>query len=98
MKYSSTQLAALLACCLLMLTHSVAGHDMLETHRQRQVQGGVEWYNWFTDQFCLLIWIVTVIVVYPVGAISTLIGFPDVYTDMYHGVVAGWFKLTMSGY
>jgi hypothetical protein len=46
----------------------------------------------------MIIWIISAIVVYPIGAISALFGFPDLYTDMYHGVVAGIFKLTLSGY
>jgi hypothetical protein len=81
--------ALLLACALLMTFASC--HDL--THSQERLVMGVEWYNWFTDGFVLLIWTVAAIVIFPVGWIATLIGFPGVYTSMYDSMVTGLFHL-----
>jgi hypothetical protein len=89
----------MMAFATIMLISSVAGHEMFEHKKFAKVQGTeVPWTSWFTDQFCMIVWIISAIVVYPIGAISALFGFPTLYTDMYHGVVAGIFKLTLSGY
>jgi hypothetical protein len=97
MKITTALLMMLVAS--LMLISSVEGHEMFEHRKVARVQGiEVPWYAWFTDQFSMIIWIISEIVVLPIGLIATLFGFPTLYTDMYHGVVSGWFKLTLSGY
>ena len=89
----------MLALATVILISSVKGHEMFEHKKFAKVQGTeVPWTSWFTDQFCMIIWIITEIFVYPIGAIAALFGFPDLYTDMYHSVVSGIFKLTLSGY
>jgi hypothetical protein len=40
------------------------------------------------------LWAFSAIVVYPVGAFSTLFGFPSVYTEWYSAVVLGGLKLS----
>lgn len=55
---------------------------------------GTKWYHWFTDGFKLLMWIVSAVVVFPVGLIAALLGFPKAYTSMYDGVVTGFLKLS----
>ncbi len=89
----------MMAVATLLLISSVTSHEMFEHKKLAKVQGTeVAWYAWITDQFSMLIWIISAIIVFPVGAVSTLFGAPTVYNDMYHGVVSGWFKLTLSGY
>lgn len=89
----------MMALATIMLISSVTGHEMFEHKKFAKVQGTeVAWTAWFTDQFCMITWIISEIFVLPIGAVAALFGFPAVYTDMYHGVVAGWFKLTLSGY
>jgi hypothetical protein len=80
----------LLIACALLMTFSFA-HDL--THNEEHLVMGIKWYNWFTDGFKLLMWVVAAIAVYPIGAIACLFGFPDVYTKMYSSVVNGFLKL-----
>lgn len=81
-----------IACALLMST--VTAHDMFAEY-PHQVKA-VQWYSWFTDMFALTVWLVSAIVVFPLGVLGTLFGLPDFYTWMYAGVVTGssWFKLS----
>lgn len=81
--------AFLLACALLITLSSC--HDL--THSQERLVMGVEWYNWFTDGFALLFWTLGAIIIFPVGLIATLIGFPGVYASMYDSMVTGIFHL-----
>lgn len=94
-----TTASLMMALATIMLISSVSAHEMFEHKKFATVQGtAVPWTSWFSDQICMIIWIVTEIFVLPIGAIAALFGFPGVYTDMYHGVVAGFLKLTLSGY
>jgi hypothetical protein len=79
----------LIACALLMTL--AAAHDL--THKEDHYVQGVEWYSRITDSFKLLLWIISSVVVFPVGLLATLIGFPTVYASMYDGVVSGFLKL-----
>jgi hypothetical protein len=38
-------------------------------------------------------WVLSAVIVFPVGLIATLFGFPNVYANMYDGVVSGFLKL-----
>ena len=68
-----------------------SAHDL--TYSENHNVMGVKWYNWFTDGFKMLMWVVSAIFVFPVGLIATLFGFPKVYANMYDGVVTGFLKL-----
>lgn len=83
-----------IACALLIST--VTAHDMFAEYPLNVQAGKTVWYSWFTDLFALAVWLVATIVVYPVGAIGTLFGNPDIYTWMYEGLVGktSWFKLS----
>ena len=94
MKASSTIM--MLAVATLLMISCVNGHEMFE--HKKLVQGTkVSWTSWFSDQFFLISWIIAALVVYPIGLIATLCGFPEVYASMYDGVVGGWFSLTLYG-
>ena len=80
----------LLIACALLMTLTVA-HDL--THNEDHYVQGVRWYSRITDSFKLLIWIISAVVVFPVGLIATLLGFPGVYASMYESVVSGFLKL-----
>jgi hypothetical protein len=79
----------ILACALLMTL--AAAHDL--THQEDHLVMGTKWYNWFTDGFKLIMWVLSAVIVFPVGLIATLFGFPKVYANMYDGVVSGFLKL-----
>ena len=84
-------IAALAA--VLLASQAVMAHDMFEKHRQHQQVKAVQWYNWITDQFALFIWCICAIVIFPVGTIVSFFGYPDLYAQMYDGVVSGTFRL-----
>jgi len=66
-------------------------HDL--THSEDRHVMAVRWYHWFTDGFKLVMWVLSAVVVFPIGLIATFFGFPKVYASMYDGVVSGWLKL-----
>lgn len=79
----------ILACALLMSL--AAAHDL--THQEDHLVMATKWYHWFTDGFKLILWVLSAVIVFPVGLIATLVGFPNVYASMYDGVVSGFLKL-----
>ena len=79
----------ILACALLMTL--AAAHDL--THQEDHLVMATKWYNWFTDGFKLILWVLSAVIVFPVGLIASIAGFPKVYASMYDGVVSGFLKL-----
>jgi hypothetical protein len=96
MKPCNALVMAALASLILLSTATVSGHEMFE--HKKLVQGTqVPWTAWFSDQFFLFSWIIAAVFIYPIGLISTLFGFPEVYASMYDSVVGGAFSLTLYG-
>lgn len=51
-------------------------------------------FTWIGDQIKLVFWIISTIIVLPIGTVLALLGMPKVYSSMYDYVVATMFKLS----
>jgi len=79
-----------LAVCL----SSVAAHDLFATsHPNHFVEKQTIW-TWIGDHFKLVFWLISTIIMVPVGAVFSLIGLPSIYSSMYSFVVLKMFKLS----
>ena len=89
-----------LLCTIALLLTVTAAHEMFPVevdssmHEVEATKGRV--LHWIHDQFMMVFWIISQVIVLPVGVLATLAGHPKAYNFMYDEVVRGMFKL--SGY
>ena len=84
-------LLALVGCILLT---SVAAHDPFALSHPNHFVEKQSVFDWIFDHVKLVFWLISTIVIVPVGAVFSLIGLPSIYSRMYSFVVLKMFKLS----
>ena len=79
----------LLAACLLLSVASA--HELFLSHPNVEKQTV---FTWIGDHIKLVFWLISTIIVLPIGTIMSLLGSPNVYGKMYESVVTKIFKLS----